>query len=128
MKFYKKIEPVSLEELLKKKDYFVYSYKFPDNTIFVRQTYSLDCLDFLHYSFGRKNGNCEPICVARRTYPNVYPQVELNLKSPTTVEELNIAKRKVLGLYSNMRVLNKKVEVWGVQPPRCNPHHTNIII
>ena len=105
----KKIEILSFEEKLKTKDYFVYSYKFPDNTIYVGQTYSLDCLDFLHYSFGR--GGCEPICVARRKYPDVYPQVELNLKSPTTVEELNIAKREVLGLYPNMWILNKNVEV-----------------
>ena len=107
--FFSKIEALSMEESLKEKNYYLYMYKFPDNTIFVGSTHSLDCLDFLHYSFGR--GGREPICVARRKYPNVYPKVLLNFKCPRTLVELNIYKKKVLELYPEMRVLNKNIEV-----------------
>ena len=105
---FSKKKPFSMEKNLKEKDYFLYTYKFPDNTIFVGQAYSLNFLDFLHHTFGR--GYFEPISVARRKYPYVCPEVLLNLKSPRTLEELNIARRKVLGLYPNMRVLNQHVD------------------
>ena len=103
-----KIEPFSLEKELKEKNHYLYMYKFPDNTIFVGSTHSLDCLDFLHYSFGR--GGCEPICVARRKYPNIYPEVLLNFKYPRTLVELNIYKKQVLESYPEMRVLNTNLE------------------
>ena len=103
---FSKIKPLSMEKNLKEKNYYLYMYKFPDNSIFVGYAYSLDMLDFMHFSFKRWIHH-EPIAVARRKYPDVYPEVLLNCKRPRNRAEINKYRKQVLELYPEMRVLNQ---------------------
>ena len=86
----------------------VYSYKFPNNSIFVG--YTPHGLDRAHSDHSRCS--LSPIYKILKEYTNVYPEVELIVEN-TTYNELRRIQRKVFDSNLNMKILNENLWLYG---------------
>ena len=91
------------------KKFEVYSYKFPNNTIYVG--YTSHGLDIIHCEHKRRYYS--PVYESLKKYPDVYPQVELTVENITSFEELNKIQRKIFDSNLNMKILNVNLWLYG---------------
>ena len=102
-----KIINVGDDEVLDKK-FEVYSYKFPNNSIYVG--YTSHGLELAHKDHTRCS--LSPINKIIKEYPDVYPEVELIVEN-TTYNELRRIQRKVFDSNLNMKILNENLWLYG---------------
>ena len=95
------------DEVLDKK-FEIYSYKFPNNSIYVG--FTSHGLDRIHRNHVRCN--LSPINKILKEYPNVYPEVELIIEN-TTYNKLYGILRRILDSNLNMKILNVNLWLYG---------------
>lgn len=94
------------EVLLRK--FEVYSYKFPNNTIYVG--YTSNGLKTVNYDH-RKN-SLSPIYKILKEYPEVYPEVELTIEN-ISYNGLHKLQRKIFDSNLDMKILNVNLYLYG---------------
>ena len=98
---------VNKDKVLNKK-FEVYSYKFPNNSIYVGFTsYDLEMIDNNH-----RTNTLSPINKILKEYPNVYPEVELTIKN-ITYNGLHKLQRKIFDSNLGMKILNENLFLYG---------------
>ena len=103
-----KINNVGDDEVLNKK-YEVYSYKFPNNSIYVGFTpYGLDAIHYNHSKCG-----FSPVYQFIKEYPDVYPQVEVTIENVSSYNEIHKIQRKIFDSNLNMKILNENLRLYG---------------
>ena len=96
-----------LDEVLNKK-IEIFSYKFPNNSIYVGYcTYGLESRDKDH----RKCG-CSPIFSLLKEYTNVKPKVEVTVNNKS-LREMYCIQRKIFDANPHMKILNKNLYLFG---------------
>lgn len=96
-----------LDEILNKKIEF-YSYKFPDNLIYVGySTYGIEEAHKLH-----KKCTCSPIFNILNEYPNVKPNIEVTVENKSYKDIHNI-QRQIFDANPNMKILNENLWLYG---------------
>ena len=95
------------DEILNRR-FEVYSYKFPNNSIYVG--YTSHGLDKIHSEHIRCS--ISPINKILKEYPNVYPEVELTVEN-ISYNELHRIQRKVFDSNLNMKILNENLWLYG---------------
>lgn len=95
------------DEVLDKK-FEVYSYKFPNNSIYVG--FTSHGLDRIH----RDHIRCtlSPINKILKEYPDVYPEVELTIEN-ISYNGLRKIQRKIFDSNLNMKILNENLRLYG---------------
>ena len=106
-KIINKITNIGDDEVLNKK-YEVYSYKFPNNSIYVG--YTSHGLEIVHKNHTRCS--LSPINKILKEYPDVYPEVELTIEN-ISYNELHRIQRKVFDSNLNMKILNENLWLYG---------------
>ena len=91
-----------------KRKYKLYSYKFPDDSIYVGYT-PID-LDYIHYY--HSTSHISPISHMIKKYPDVYPKVELVVEN-VTYDTLHKLQRKIFDSNSKMKILNVNLWLYG---------------
>ena len=102
-----KIMNVGDDEVLDKK-FEVYSYKFPNNSIYVG--YTSHGLETSHKDHTRCR--LSPINKILKEYRNVYPKVELTIEN-ISYNGLRKIQRKVFDSNLNMKILNENLRLYG---------------
>ena len=102
-----KIMNVGDDEVLDKK-FEVYSYKFPNNSIYVG--YTSHGLEIVHKNHTRCS--LSPINKILKEYPDVYPEVELTIEN-ISYNELHRIQRKIFDSNLNMKILNENLWLYG---------------
>ena len=103
----KKILNVGDDEILDK-TFEIYSFKFPDNSIYVG--YTPNGLEQAYNNHSRCS--ISPINKYIKEYPEVRPEVEFTV-AHTTYNELDKLRRRVLDSNLNMKILNISLKVLG---------------
>ena len=96
------------EDKVLNKKFEVYSYKFPNNTIYVG--YTSHGLEIIHQNHTRSS--LSPINKILKEYPNVYPEVELTIEN-ISYNGLHKIQRKVFDSNLNMKILNENLWLYG---------------
>ena len=97
-----------LDEVVNKK-IEIYSYKFPNNSIYVG--YTTRGLDFHHNKIHKKS-NLSPIFKILKEYPNVKPKNELNVENKS-YRELYKIRRQIFDANPDMKILNVNLWLYG---------------
>ena len=106
-KIINKIINVGDDEVLNRK-FEVYSYKFPNNSIYVG--FTPHGLDIIHSDHTRCS--LSPINKILKEYPDVYPEVELTIEN-ISYNGLSKIQRKVFDSNLNMKILNENLRLYG---------------
>ena len=96
-----------LDKVVNKKIEF-YSYKFPDNSVYVGYTtHSLDAAISLHTKC-----RCSPIFKILKTYSDVKPKLELTVENKSYRDIYDI-HRKIFDANPDMKILNVNLWLYG---------------
>ena len=88
-----------------KKKFVIYSYKFPNKTIYLGFTsHGLEYMQQVH----TKNIT-SPIYESLKLYPDVYPQVEKTIEN-VSFNDLDRIRRDILDSYPNWKRLNYNLD------------------
>ena len=86
----------------------IYSYKFPNNTIYVgHTTYGLERRDNDH-----RGCSVSPIFYLLKEYPFIKPKLEI-ITMNTTLKNIYIIERGILHANPNMKILNGNLWLFG---------------
>ena len=95
------------DDVLNKK-FEVYSYKFPNNSIYVG--YTSHGLEIVHKNHTRCR--LSPINKSLKEYPDVYPEVELTIEN-ISYNGLRRIQRQIFDSNLNMKILNVNLWLYG---------------
>ena len=103
-----KIDEVNqLDEVINKK-IEIFSYKFPNNSIYVGYcTYGLQNRDKDH-----RNCMCSPIFYLLKEYPDFKPKLEV-IMMEKSLRDIYRIEREILDANLNMKILNKNLSLLG---------------
>lgn len=99
---------VGNDDVMEGRKFEVYSFKFPDNSIYVG--YTSHGLENAYKNHSRCS--LSPIYKTIKEYPGVYPEVELTVEN-VSFNELNKLQRKVFDSNLNMKILNENLWLYG---------------
>lgn len=97
-------QKIDSDEFLRSKTFEVYSYKFPNNSIYVG--YTSHGLERSHKDHSKYWFS--PIYKILKEYPDVYPEVELTVTN-VNYKELNRLQRHIFDSNLNMKILNENL-------------------
>ena len=86
----------------------IYSYKFPNNSIYVGySTYGLESCDGLHRKY-----SCSPIYFLLKEYPDVKQKLEVTVTNKS-YRDINCIRREIFDANPNMKILNVNLWLYG---------------